>query len=209
VRPLLDSYQELVNHLNIDAIVLVDGGVDSLLRGDETELGTLLEDSLSLCAVNEIKNVQTKIIACIGFGAELDMSYAHVLENMSALIRNDNFLGSCSLLKHMESYQLYEDAVMYVHDVPQQEPSVIQSSVVSAVRGEYGDYHLTERTRGSRLWISPFMSIYWFFNLKAIAKANVLLPQIRYTDTMSDAVRVLREFIETRHKRKHIRIPLP
>src|SRR5262245_214555 len=40
VRPLLESYQALIEHLAVDGILLIDGGVDSLLRGDETEIGT-------------------------------------------------------------------------------------------------------------------------------------------------------------------------
>ncbi len=182
--------------------------MDSLLRGDETQIGTLLEDSLSLCAVQALREVPYKVLACLGFGAELEMTYAQVLENMAALTKNGSFLGSCSLLKQMEGYQRYEDAVNYVHDKPQQEPSVINASVVSAVRGEFGDYHLTAKTRGSRLWISPLMPIYWFFDLKAVARRNLLLPELRYTDTMSDAVRALVRCTETLAKRKPSRIPL-
>ncbi|MBN8611093.1 MAG: DUF1152 domain-containing protein [Deltaproteobacteria bacterium] len=35
VRPLSRAYEELVSRLSIDAIVLVDGGTDALMRGDE------------------------------------------------------------------------------------------------------------------------------------------------------------------------------
>ncbi len=209
VRPLLESYQALIKHLGIDAIILVDGGVDSLLRGDETQVGTLLEDSISLCAVGELRQVTHRYIACIGLGAEQEITYAQVFENMAALTRSGNFLGSCSLLKQAESCQRYEEAVSYVFEKPGQEPSVINASVVSAQRGEFGDYHLTGKTRGSRLWISPLMPIYWFFNLKPVARRNLLLPDLRYTDTMSDAVRVLMDFLATTPKRKSTRIPLP
>ena len=37
VQPLRAAYQALVDHLGIDAIVLVDGGTDILMRGDEAE----------------------------------------------------------------------------------------------------------------------------------------------------------------------------
>jgi hypothetical protein len=163
-----------------------------LLRGDESEIGTLLEDSISLCAVNDLREVPCKLIACLGLGAELEMTYAQVFENMAALTKSNDFLGSCSLLKQMEAYQLYEGVVNYVYDKPQQETSVINASVISAVRGEFGNFHLTSKTSGSRLWISPLIPIYWFFELKAVAKRNLLLPELRYTDTLSDAVRVLR-----------------
>lgn len=40
VQPLRDAYRALTRHLGIDAILLVDGGTDILMRGDEAGLGT-------------------------------------------------------------------------------------------------------------------------------------------------------------------------
>jgi hypothetical protein len=51
VQTLRAAYRELVDHLGIDAIVLVDGGTDILMRGDEAGLGTPVEDMTSLGAV--------------------------------------------------------------------------------------------------------------------------------------------------------------
>jgi hypothetical protein len=48
---LTEAYRRLVEHLKLDAIIIVDGGVDSLMRGDEEGAGSLLEDTLSLIAV--------------------------------------------------------------------------------------------------------------------------------------------------------------
>jgi len=84
---------------------------------------------------------------------------------MAELTMVEGFLGSCSILKSVESYQKYEEATFFVQSNPQQESSVINSSIISAVQGNYGDYHLTTKTHGSDLWISPFMPIYWFFDL--------------------------------------------
>ena len=36
VQPLRAAYRALVDHLGVDAVVLVDGGTDILMRGDET-----------------------------------------------------------------------------------------------------------------------------------------------------------------------------
>jgi hypothetical protein len=40
VQPLRTAYRALVDHLGVDAVVLVDGGTDILLCGDESDLGT-------------------------------------------------------------------------------------------------------------------------------------------------------------------------
>jgi len=157
VRPLLENYQTLVNHLEIDGIILIDGGVDSLLRGDEAEVGTILEDAISLIAVSELKQIPVRLIACVGMGAEIEIAYAQVFESIAKLTELDAFLGVCSLTKRMSVYQEYEDALLYVQSRPAQEPSVINSSVISAVQGKYGNFHLTSKTNGSHLSISPLI----------------------------------------------------
>ena len=52
VRPLRAAYQWLVEELRVSAVVLVDGGTDILMRGDEVGLGTPAEDMSSLAAVS-------------------------------------------------------------------------------------------------------------------------------------------------------------
>lgn len=176
--PLTENYKILADHLSLDGILLIDGGVDSLVRGDEAELGTAIEDLTSLNAVNQLSHISTRLIACIGFGAERDLTHAHIFENIASLTKSGGFLGSCSLTPQMDSYQAYDEAVTHVQSNEFQDPSVINSSIVSAVRGNYGDYHLTEKTKQSKLWISPLMSLYWFFDFDTVVKQNMLLSEI-------------------------------
>jgi hypothetical protein len=57
------------------------------------------------------------------------------------------------------------------------------------VQGQYGDYHLTDKTRGSRLWISPLMGLYWFFDLPLVARHNMFLSQLSGTATFIESLR--------------------
>jgi hypothetical protein len=206
-RPLLENYRLLVERLSIDGILLVDGGIDSLMRGDEAGTGTLIEDATSLFVVNELQ-VPARFIACLGLGAERDIAYAHLFENIASLTQAGGFLGTCSLTPHMQAYQAYEEAVLYVQGQEYQEASVINSSILSAVRGHYGNYHLTERTKGSHLWISPLMPIYWFFDLPVVAQHNLYLSHLRHTDTFMDAVRAYTTCARFIPKRRQAHIPL-
>jgi hypothetical protein len=207
--PLTENYRVLVKHLQLDGILLIDGGVDSLMRGDEISKGTFLEDALSLFAVNELTQVPTRLIACIALGAEQDITYAQVFENIATLTFKHGFLGACALLPQMESYQAFEEAVLYAQSKRLQDPSVINSSIISAVRGYYGDYHLTEKTRGSRLWISPLMTLYWFFDLLAVVEQNLFLPQLGNTLTYQEALLRILPFIQLLPRRSSTsRIPL-
>ena len=99
VRPLRAAYQKLVDRLGIDAIVLVDGGTDILLRGDESGLGTPAEDMTSLGAVAGLDTVPTRIVACIGFGidAHHGVNHTEVLENIADLDAAGAYLGAFSV----------------------------------------------------------------------------------------------------------------
>jgi len=199
------DYQILVDHLAIDAILLIDGGVDSLMRGNEAQLGTPVEDSLTLLAVRELEPTIPAVLACIGMGAERDISYGHVLENIAQLTQSGDFLGTCSLRPQDVQFQAYEEAIEYVHERTMIDQSVINASVISAARGQFDDYHLIEKTHGSRLWISPFMSIYWFFNASGVIKRSMLLDDLIGTRDFRQA---LHQFIATR-KNSGIRHPKP
>ena len=209
VGPLLDNYRILTEHLSIDGILLIDGGVDSLMQGDEAAMGTVLEDGISLFVVNELDQIPVRLTTSTAFGAERDIAYAHVFENIATLTKANAFLGACSLTPQMEAYQSYEEAVLYVQSQPFQDPRVINSSIVSAVQGHFGNFHLTEKTQGSRLWISPLMPLYWFFDLPVVAQHNMLLSQLRGTQTISQALEIYATTASMIPRRPATRILLP
>ena len=206
--PLTENYRILAEHLSLDGILLVDGGVDSLIRGDEAELGTAIEDLTTLYAVNQLSDIHSRWLACVGFGAEQNLTHAHILENIASLTKAGGFLGSCSLTPQMEVYQAYEEAVMHVQGNEFQDPSVINSSIISAVRGQYGDYHLTEKTKRGHLWISPLMPLYWFFDFDCVVKQNMLLPEIEGTMLFRDALYKVIAKAQRLSRRAESKIPL-
>lgn len=206
--PLFAAYERLVSHLKVDGILLVDGGVDSLMRGDEAALGTIVEDTCSLAAVSRLGDVSLKMLTCVGFGTERDLAHAHALENIAALTADDAYLGACALVRRMEVCREYESAVEYAHAQGGQDTSVINACIVSAVRGHYGNYHLTERTCNSQLWISPLMPLYWFFDLAAVAEKSVLVPLLRGTNSYGDGLRAVAALRAGIPRRKPARIPL-
>jgi len=206
--PLSENYQTLANHLNLDGVLLVDGGVDSLMRGDEEEKGTIIEDATSLYAVNQLQGVSMRMLACVGLGAEQDITHAQVFENIAALTKAGGFLGSCSLTSHMQSCALYAEAVEFVQGQPYHDPSVINSSIISALNGQFGDYHLTKKTKGSHLWISPLMPLVWFFDFNVVTQHNYFLSELRGTQTFRDALFKVMAYTEILPRRSTSKIPL-
>ena len=209
VLPLVENYRRLIQHLKIDGIVLIDGGVDSLARGDEELCGTVLEDFTSLVAVSCLQEVPMRTMACIGMGVEGDISHARILENIARITQQGGLLGTSTLLAQTQACQQYEAALEYVHKQPKQQPSVVNASILSSMNGHFGNYHSTDRTRGSELWISPLMSLYWFFSVDAVATQNLFRTQLLETQSIGDAFGAIYEGREEMVLRPDTPIRLP
>jgi hypothetical protein len=195
-RPVLAAYRWLVQTLKPDALILVDGGMDSLMRGDEAGLGTPQEDMVSLFAAHSVPDVPLKLLACIGFGVDAfhGVCHANFLENVAALTKEGAYLGAWALTREMQEFELYREASEFVSLRMPRSPSIVNSSIVSAVEGRFGDYHATKRTEGSALFINPLMPIYWGFDLEKVARRNLYLEQIAKTETYQQLSMAIEKF---------------
>lgn len=196
--PLIDSYKTIVERENVDTVILVDGGTDSLMKGDEFRLGTPQEDVCSIAAVDEL-NIEHKYLLCLGFGVDTFHGISHglFLENVAELVKKKQFLGTFSLLPNMEYSEKYLEASNYVFSRMPNHKSIVSSSVLSSIYGEFGDYHSTERTRGSKLWINPLMSIYWCFHLEGVAGNCLYLNRIKKTKKNFEVLETIYTFQST------------
>jgi hypothetical protein len=195
-RPVKAAYQWLVQALKPDALILVDGGMDSLMRGDEAGLGTPQEDMVSLLGAHSVPGVPGKFLTCIGFGVDAfhGICHAHFLENVAALIREGGYLGAWALTREMREFELYREASEFASSRMNRQPSIVNTSIISAVEGRFGDYHATRRTEGSTLFINPLMPIYWGFDLEKVAKRNLYLEQIAETETYQQLSMAIERF---------------
>ena len=195
VQPLEAAYRALVARLGIDAIVLVDGGTDILMRGDEAGLGTPHEDMVSLAAVDALR-VPTRIVACIGFGIDTfhGVCHAHFLENVAALARGGAYLGAFSVAADSDEGAAFLDAVKAAQAATPGRPSIVNGSIAAAVAGEFGDVQFTARTSGSELFINPLMSMYFAFDLPAVAARSLYLPALEKTTSIFDVAAIIEAF---------------
>jgi hypothetical protein len=209
VAPIREGYAHLVQSLALDAIVLVDGGTDILLRGDEAGLGTPAEDMASLAAVAAM-NVPTRIVACVGFGVDAYHGVCHTnwLENVAALTGEGAFLGATALLKSMPEVGLYIEAVNAADLITSRQPSIVNGSIVSAIEGHFGDHHRHPRTQGSKLFINPLMSFLWAFDLGAVARRNLYLDRLTDTESNWDVHLAIANFYGSVRHRSWEPIPL-
>ncbi len=97
VQTLKEAYNHLIDKHDIDTVVLVDGGTDSLMFGDEGELGTPQEDSCSMAAVHQC-DVDRCLLFAVGFGIDHfhGVSHFRFLENIAQIARQIGLLGYVS-----------------------------------------------------------------------------------------------------------------
>ncbi len=177
VQPLRRAYRHLVETLGVDTVVLVDGGIDSILRGDETSLGTPGGDLSSVAAVAGLTGVET-LLACLGFGSELrdGIPHAQALERIARLCGEGHYLGCAALLPGMDVAAPYLEALEYVTS-HQHRRSHVQDVVRRSLQGQFGEVM-------PDTWLSPLTNMYWFFALRGVAESHLFLESLEETTTV-------------------------
>jgi hypothetical protein len=195
VRPLRSAYRTIIEKHSIDAVVLVDGGTDILLRGDEQHLGTPTEDMTSLAAAAGIDGV-VKIVTSLGFGidAHHGVCHAHVLENLAALDKQGAYLGALSIPSDSFEARAYTTAVQQAQDATPLSPSIVNGQIAASLRGEFGNVQFTTRTEGSELFVNPLMGVYFSVDLDALARGVHYLPSLEKTRTAFDVALAIEEY---------------
>jgi len=198
VAPIVRSYKVLQEELNFDTLILVDGGTDSLMRGDEAGIGTPEEDLTSIVAGKSLDDalVPRKYLVCLGFGVDSfhGVCHADVLEAVARLSADGGYLGAYSLTLDMPEVQEFRAATHYVQQRTPDRESIVCSSIISAIEGRFGDHHATTRTEGIELFINPLMSMYWCFRLGNVARQNLYLDRIVDTEEYFDLSRTIERF---------------
>jgi len=192
VAPLRRAWQALVERIDPDAIVLVDGGTDLLMRG----------------AVSRLE-VRERLAVCLGFGIDTfhGVCHAHFLENVAALARGGGFLGAFSLLRAMPEAAAFLEAVAYAQERTPERPSIVNASIAAAVDGRFGDVSLGARTAKSELFINPLMTLYFAFDLAAVAQASLYLPLLEGTESIFEVQARIEGFRKGIAIRPHRPIP--
>jgi hypothetical protein len=197
--PVANAYQWLAENLGFDTLILIDGGTDALMRGDECGLGTPQEDMASLFGAHALTQPIRKYLVSLGFGIDTfhGVCHAHFLENVAALIEDGGYLGTWSLMREAQEFQLYREAFEYVAARMPGKESIVSSSVISATIGWFGNQHSGKRTEGAELFINPLMSLFWAFRLEHVARRNLYLDQIANTSTYGELSLAIERFRAT------------
>lgn len=210
VNPLKDAYKYLIKKHEIDTVLLVDGGTDSLMFGDEDGLGTPQEDICSMAAVYR-SGIKKQYLLNVGFGIDHfhGVSHFRFLENVAEIMKEGGYLGIFQITKEMVEAERYMEAIKFANEKMRGMKSIVSNSIVSALEGEYGNHHRTIRTKGSELWINPLMTIYWCFDLRKVVRKIKYYDRIKDVNTIGAFNRELSKYRnELKALRGKKRIPL-
>eukprot|EP01084_Bolivina_argentea_P124028 219790_1 len=207
VSKLISAYNILVSTLNIDGIIVMDGGTDSLMDGTEYTTGTICEDYTSMFAVHLLKNniIKHKMHGILGLGVDRFHGTSDVSSwrAIAELKLNGGFLGCISLMNSMECVKRYKEASEYCYKYMQK--SIVGTSILDAIQGRFGDYHSNKRTVNSKLFINPAMSFYFLFDLaKCVERIHPkyleFMKDTKTNDDAGDAVGAVKEWLEQNNK---------
>lgn len=190
VSQISKAYSKICSEYGVDAIVLVDGGTDSLMFGTEEKLGTPVEDQTSVVAVNAVEGV-SKYLAAIGFGVDSFHGVSHglFLENVATLEKDGGYLGCFSVPKNSIEGELYLEGYRAI--CQHMQPSIVCASITDALLGQFGNHHSTKRTGNSKLFINPLMPVYWTFEVEKIVAKIPYASALRDTTNYHDVTRII------------------
>ncbi|WP_177198131.1 DUF1152 domain-containing protein [Nitrosomonas communis] len=189
VAPTAEAYQHLVQKLSIDTVICVDGGIDGLFRGDETDLGTPSMDSISVLATH-LSGADRRYYATTAFGvegAEGKVSHAQALRRMSELIAQDAHLGVGTVIRSTPTGKAFVSLVEYLfNQMPPQGKSTMASSLLAAMNGAFGRTPVNYKTDYQPPWLSPLTTLFWYFQADDVARMKLFYNEVLQTTTVTE-----------------------
>jgi hypothetical protein len=137
---------QLIREHTVDTVITIDGGTDSLMRGNEYRVATVIEDFMSLAALDDLRvtfQLQNAFLLVFSFGADRfhGASDASSLRAIAELTRMGGYLGSSSIDQASEGFALYANYLRLCKTkYTNMTPSIVGAFVAAAVVGQYGPY---------------------------------------------------------------------
>jgi hypothetical protein len=150
--------------------------------------------------------VQKYVLTAFGTeGVNYEVSHAEVLQRISELLRKNKYYGVCSLLPQDQIAKMFVECINFVYsNIPSIHYSNIIGSILSSIKGDFGETKINKKSEHSPIWISPFTSMYWFMDLIAVAKQKLF-----YNDVLdSKSVKEVADAIEKYRRNKKAGKPI-
>jgi hypothetical protein len=184
VPALTAFYQELVQAHAIDAVVLVDGGSDALMRGDEEGLGDPIEDAVSIASVAALTRPKVKLLISAGLGVDRfnHVSDAATLRAVAELTAAGGYLGTLGIEPDGELATFYRGLLDHL-DRRHSFRSVVAGSIAASIGGAFGadavPSGLHSRVEPGDVYLWPLMAMLVGFEVDVVARRSLLAGWVR------------------------------
>lgn len=175
VQGLVNGLEKYVKENDIDLIIHVDCGSDSLYDGELGKVETPLHDYLMMAAVNQV-NIPS-IHALTGYGLDGEMPMDALNETVANLMRNSVYIGAHGIKQR--DIQDLELANKHVDDP-------INSLVLPAALGDHSD----KEVFGRQIEVGPLAATILLFDLCSLVNHGPA-SKLEHTNSLEDAERNL------------------
>lgn len=140
--------KQVIQKHNVDTVITIDGGTDSIMRGDEEQVATIVEDYMSLAVCENLRKdselpLRNIMLFVLGFGVDRfhGASDASSMRAVAELTRLGGFLGSSSLSCSAQGTDLYIKYLQFVKNNDAiMAQTIVGSCIAAAICGQYGPY---------------------------------------------------------------------
>ncbi|MFW9874687.1 MAG: DUF1152 domain-containing protein [Candidatus Thorarchaeota archaeon] len=190
---LLQAYQDLQKILQFDTVILVDGGSDALMKGDELGIGSAAEDISSIITVDKLK-IKHTYLCCLGLGIDAydGVRDSDSLKAVNELQNLNGCKGAILLMKNMTGVNEYIQAVKHANRNSEKNQSLVQNSIISALEGNYGMQKIGGK-RFTQIYVHSLMQILWIFDL-SIIRNRLLYPTMDNLNSLYEVEREIKDF---------------
>lgn len=182
IPQLKQSYERLVKHLGIDAVIACGFGMRSIMQGNEQGCGDMLHTTINLGALSYIPEVP-KVLMTIGHESNgpKPVSLKSAFENITALNRQNAYLGGLMLDRSMQSYEFFKSLVAWMFQDTEHDKMELVEAIIASVEGGMGNFQ--EGT-----YATPLMAQCHFFDIHSVMGANQIFPTLELADDYGNLV---------------------
>lgn len=172
-----ETYSQLCQKLGFDTVVLIDGGTDSIMLGDEKELGTPYEDMMHICGLWSCPINVDSFLLVLGYGLELGIDCDDIERNIKIIQEKGGFHGSHALSMNHDEVKKFREVL----ELSNPRHSIICAGVRAALDGRFGelhDYSVEHRIKNNRPIIREETCSYYMFDLNTVAESVIYMKDL-------------------------------
>ncbi len=168
-----------IEKLDIDLVVGIDVGGDSLARGDERGVQSPLADGVMIASLAELP--VPSVLGVIGYGSDGELTLEELNRNVAELIARGALLGARGATK--QDLELMER----IASATATEASRL---VIEAGRGKYGTYKIRSEQRS--VYLTPCALVTFYFSPEHVFRFSRIAQLIANTNSLKEADAILR-----------------